>query len=530
MGLLSTSTPIGWSAKNSVASLKEKIEGANADLFDKVEWINFGTIDTENIANERESHTTNGRIGAPNDSKHAENRDEQFNRFGGFENDDDENREELRITVEDNTPGDESSKSVVQKWETFIRANHGDENAGNKIELDWTGENSSRVRRKARSVGVLTNKSLNSKLKSERRSFGLGDITNRSVVSKPVRGRRSFGLDDFNADFDKLFPTSVTEQMSSDISKMALQDSISKEKTKQSHHISGNASQDSDESDLKKLISLWNRRSPTEGKRSFSTSPTKKEDVEKDDSNGSGDSRNPDNVSSKDMVDSGSREGDRLTVDNTQPMRAIVILEQPNKLDLVTGEAIQNNAGDEQLVIRNLTRTTESMECECSRSVFSGNEDLISFFLPQMGAGCSCGRNKTKLVKPDDPTALENILRPWQVEFLKSFDIHRGEEFVKARRRSPSILARGLRQWRKKNDMMTFKTTSCATALEIWSKVCKSYVRSIRRQTLAGEENLPADAALAQEMSQFLGDLPMAPKRRAPKDTLAIDTESQFEI
>ncbi len=545
MGLLLTSKPAAERSEKDtrVSSLRKKFEGENADLFGKDEWIDFASIDIAGVGDETKSHAVDNR-------RNADNRDEQFNNMGGFENADEENREEHA------TPN--SKNSVVKKWDNFIRASHGNENAGNRIELDETDENSSRLR-KSQSVGVLTNKSVAFKSKSERRSFGLGDITNQSVALKPARGRRSFGLDEFNADIDKLFPTSVTEQMSSDISKLTLKDSSSKGKQEPKDIIELSeqvsipngatsivgespgkesvASQDSDGSEFKKLVILWNGRSPMEGKRSFSTrSPSRKEDAIKAQSNNPGDSRNPENIASKGDFDSEIREGNKLTLGNTQPIRALVILEQPHKFDLITGEAIQKNDIEEQLVIRKLNRTTESMECQCSSSAFSGNEDLISFFLPLMGAACKCGRNqKSKLINPNEPTALENILRPWQVEFLKSFDIHRGEEFIKARRQSPTILARGLRQWRKKNDMMTFKTTSCTTALQIWSKVCKSYVRSIRRQTLAGEENLelePADASLAREMSQFLGDLPTAPKRRnrSSKETLDIEPESQFEI
>ena len=195
----------------------------------------------------------------------------------------------------------------------------------------------------------------------------------------------------------------------------------------------------------------------------------------------------------------------------------------------------QNNESEEQWVIQNFTSTTENIGCECSISAFSGNEDLIMFFLPKVGMACNCGHNENKLVNMHNPTALENILRQWQVDFVKSFGIHTGEEFIKSMRHSSSILARGLRQWRKKNDMTSFKTTSCATALEIWSKVCKSYIRSIRRQTLAGYANHelePADATLIHEMKQFLGALPGAPHRRSrtPQHALGIEIESQMEV
>ena len=157
----------------------------------------------------------------------------------------------------------------------------------------------------------------------------------------------------------------------------------------------------------------------------------------------------------------------------TEKNRALVIVENSNRTyDLMVGEAQKCVGG--QLVVRNLDSLAGnrhgdemgefSVQCECSQSVFSGNDDLISFFLPQMGMACSCGRQRRGLIKPEDPTAIENVLRPWQCEFLQSFGIQRGEQLVKARHRSGDILARALRQWRKKYDMVPFKTSSCGMA------------------------------------------------------------------
>jgi hypothetical protein len=174
-------------------------------------------------------------------------------------------------------------------------------------------------------------------------------------------------------------------------------------------------------------------------------------------------------------------------------------------------------------------------QCECSRSVFSGNDDFISFFLPQMGMACSCGRQRRGLMKPEDPTAIENVLRPWQCEFLQSFGIHRGEQLVKARHRSGNILAQALRQWRKKYDMVPFKTSSCGIAIQIWAKTCKAYVRSIRKQIQDRNAILERQPGpLVDELSHFLHCLPEAPRKRvrgaAGRVTLNIEPESQVEV
>eukprot|EP00536_Pseudo-nitzschia_multiseries_P001174 jgi/Psemu1/234346/estExt_Genewise1.C_140217 len=152
-----------------------------------------------------------------------------------------------------------------------------------------------------------------------------------------------------------------------------------------------------------------------------------------------------------------------------------------------------------------------------------------------MGMACSCGRKRYRLAKPHDPTRLENIMRPWQVEFLASLGIKRGDELVKARHRSADIMATAMRQWRKKQGMTSFKTSACATALHIWSKICKSYVRFVRRQIQAGNDNFeygPPDGVLFSEMSQFLDDLPAAPKRRSRvvEDSDDFEPGSQVEV
>lgn len=123
--------------------------------------------------------------------------------------------------------------------------------------------------------------------------------------------------------------------------------------------------------------------------------------------------------------------------------------------------------------------------CSCSNSVFSGNDDMIEFFLPLMGTACSCGKTSTSLLKPDEPTSLVNILRPWQVTFLAGFGIYRGDELVKANHRSGSALAQALQQYRKREGMTPFRSKSHVMALQIWSKTSKAFVRSIRNQIKA---------------------------------------------
>jgi hypothetical protein len=231
-----------------------------------------------------------------------------------------------------------------------------------------------------------------------------------------------------------------------------------------------------------------------------------------------------------DMYDNGCHERDGTN-------RALVILQNHDRtFDVVVGDT--QTVQKEQLVVRNLAAFSGSNQmddkdprCECSKSVFSGNDDLISFFLPQMGMACTCGHQSQGLINPDDPTCIENVLRPWQCEFLKSFGIYRGEELVKARHRSADILARGLRQWRKKNDMVPFKTSACGMALNIWAKTCKAYVRSIRKQILDGTDLLEHQPGAAMnELTVFLKCLPEAPPKLDLGALCDIEPESQVEV
>lgn len=143
-----------------------------------------------------------------------------------------------------------------------------------------------------------------------------------------------------------------------------------------------------------------------------------------------------------------------------------------------------------EITTRSAATRTPILECRCSESIFSGNNDLVDFFLPLMGMACKCGKQGKGFVNYKVPTSLENILRPWQVQFLASFGIYRGEELVKAQHRSAMTLATALRQYRRKNGMTPYRTKSCAMALQIWSKCCKAFVRSIRKQRASGRYSL----------------------------------------
>ena len=571
MRLLPSSPPFSWPAKDSLkAFVREKFERANLELLERDEWIDFGSMASESMVDRKEilgnGTTVNPCDGTSLFPMHAQDKCFSNIKLDSFrEAREGCEKQPKRASIKKSVAGD-SNKTLAQKLDSFTRPNPGYESAEEKmIEFD-ENENPFRMR-KARPAGGVSSAALTPRQKIKLR-FGLHDISNQPAVLKPMRGRGSFGI----GKIKKLSPDDPIKHVSLDISKLSFKhkkrnvsrksnpepcdspqtsktsttrtDDSSEMKSPESGTIT---SSDSDGSGFKNLVNLWNKQSPTQIPKACSKeSSLKLHGAATNNSSGTEDSQvhlnDTNNCSapscaprSKSPINANNSEGNKAIVTKNMPVKALVILEEPDKYDLIVGEATQDDENKDQLMIQNFTRRTDNIECDCSMSAFSGNEDLIMFFLPKVGMPCNCGRNTNKLVDSRNPTALENILRSWQVDFLASFGIHTGEEFIKSQDRSPIILAKGLRQWRKKNDMKPFKTSSCATALKIWSKVCKSYIRSIRRQTLAGQTNHelgPADATLIQEMTQFLGALPGAPSRRSKtsKNALGIELESQMEV
>jgi hypothetical protein len=221
---------------------------------------------------------------------------------------------------------------------------------------------------------------------------------------------------------------------------------------------------------------------------------------------------------------------------------ALIILENNDTFQIVLGDSNTKETTQQKPARELKIRSVELVHsnhidlgrdtCECSGSVFSGNDDLISFFLPQMGMACTCGKRKpVGFINPENPSALENVLRPWQVDFLESLGITRSDQLVKERCTNSHTLAKGLKRWRRKNDMIHFKTSSCAMAIDIWAKTAKVYTRSIRQQIDAGHELLDCQPEeVMKELSRFVGELPAAPKKRGTIALFEINLDSEMEI
>jgi hypothetical protein len=145
----------------------------------------------------------------------------------------------------------------------------------------------------------------------------------------------------------------------------------------------------------------------------------------------------------------------------------------------------------------------EPCSCSCDLSPWSGNDQLVEFFLPKLGMAHTCGKRDPPILIDSDPIALKHILRPWQVEFLQSVDIYRGDQLVKECNTRAGTLAGAMRKWRQQNSLSSPKTISCGMALHIWSKTCKYYVRSILRQMADGLVEVEPPT-LSEVMSSFL--------------------------
>ena len=132
--------------------------------------------------------------------------------------------------------------------------------------------------------------------------------------------------------------------------------------------------------------------------------------------------------------------------------------------------------------------------CECTASPFSGNDPQSEFYLPKLGLACSCGRggdaDTDRANFSLDPTALSNILRPWQCDFLSTAaEVTTADALLRAHKADANGMARRMRDWRAANADISsttggegMRSRECYVALKIWSHTCKVVLRSIREQ------------------------------------------------
>ena len=154
---------------------------------------------------------------------------------------------------------------------------------------------------------------------------------------------------------------------------------------------------------------------------------------------------------------------------------------------------------ENQLVISNIDKmNVEEQACPCQTSVLSNKPEHVEFYLPKLGIMCSCGRRQEVSLKGNDPCALSNILRDWQVEFLAGVGIHTAVDMLHASTQRSKILAKEMRQWRKEKGMLSVRTKSCQVALRIWARTCKAVVKAVREDMARG------DGVILQRRPDFL--------------------------
>ena len=181
----------------------------------------------------------------------------------------------------------------------------------------------------------------------------------------------------------------------------------------------------------------------------------------------------------------------RTMVNDACPLPRLVLATVPGKPPRA-GERMlpaKKSLGDQKMIISNIDQVTELNGCSCKTNLFTGNPEHVEFYLPKLVVGCTCGKNDmndSSFSNGADAMALVNILRPWQVSFLKSENITTAEELVNAYNKEGGILAKKMRKWRKEHKLVSVKTISCGVALHIWSRTCKAIIRSVLKQLAAG--------------------------------------------
>ena len=171
------------------------------------------------------------------------------------------------------------------------------------------------------------------------------------------------------------------------------------------------------------------------------------------------------------------------------------------------------NTNNHKAVIFNLDKvvTTES-RCHCSTSPFSGNDAHSEFYLPKLGLACQCGSQSIiddRNSFSQHPTALHNILRKWQCDFLSSLGITTAHQLLKSHRAGANDMARKMKRWREEHQLPLARSKECYVALMVWTRTAKVVLRSIEKQKEAGEERIekPGFLDIAYEDSYTVGSV-----------------------
>ncbi|KAL7461836.1 hypothetical protein ACHAXS_002236 [Conticribra weissflogii] len=188
-----------------------------------------------------------------------------------------------------------------------------------------------------------------------------------------------------------------------------------------------------------------------------------------------------------------------------------------------------NGTKQQHTVIFNIDKVQNETLCQCSSSPFSGSDPHAEFFLPKLGLACACGKSsiaKERDSFSENPTALTNILRDWQCDFLLSLNVETADQLLRMHKSSANDMARKMKQWRVDKNMSSARSKECFVALQIWARTAKVVLRSIKKQRDAGEEVIEKptflDISLADTHSvSTLGQLSSV-EGRAPSEMVEI--------
>jgi cell division protein FtsB len=156
---------------------------------------------------------------------------------------------------------------------------------------------------------------------------------------------------------------------------------------------------------------------------------------------------------------------------------------------------------EKQVVISNIENMNPDTCC-CHGGLLNSKAEHVEFYLPQLT--CTCGKlsSGSKIDEGGDPCALSTILRPWQANFLATLDLATAIDLVHAHKERGAILAKAMRKWRRDKGMLSVKTRSCAVALHIWARTCKSVIKHVREQKSLGlEPQRPDFLSVSQDLA-----------------------------
>lgn len=124
---------------------------------------------------------------------------------------------------------------------------------------------------------------------------------------------------------------------------------------------------------------------------------------------------------------------------------------------------------------------------------FKETPEDMEFYLPMVNLDGTSANTENSNDNPKndtrkkDPTAIENVLRPWQVQFLESVQITSSSQLVFASKYKSKELAKAMVKWRTERKMKNMRSKACAVALHIWTRTIEAKIRSslLERKTSA---------------------------------------------